>query len=319
MILPYLARTLCLILCSAGLLHMALECAAWTLCPGMLRVQSSARRTERTLFAVALASRALPWFLVFTILVPAYLRAEDNRAAEHVSLASVGFAACVLLWSLLGLLHAASTVIAAQRCVRRSTPAPDVLSQTPVLLYSGHPTLIAVAGIFRARILVGPALLEGGRYSPQALAVAFAHERAHVRHRDNLKNLLLSLLPHVALASSKRPSIQQRWRLASEMAADEEGTGGTPENSLLLAGMLVSLARQTGQAFPPGVTALHAGSEHLRLRVENLLRQRSASLPSQPATYSKLAIGGLTLLFSALCALCSLLGHRAAEFLFHGV
>lgn len=319
MTLPYLARALCLLLCGGGLLQPLLECVAWTLGPFVLRLQQPARKAERRLFLLVLAARALPWALALAFLVPAYLRAEDNRSAEHVSLVSAGFAAAVLLWSVAGLLRAMQSVHAARRCVRRSRLIPGTrFHHPPVLLYPGHPALIAVAGVFRPSILVSPALLAEGRFTPATLEVAFAHERAHAQHYDNLKSLVLASLPHLSFGTAAHSSPYGRWRLASELAADEEGTGGLPGSSLLLAGMLVSLAQQTTQLVPRGVTALHTESEHLRLRVECLLHRRPLSANHRRSPSARIFLGAALGVVILLGALCHLFGHRAAEFLFHG-
>ena len=327
--LPYFARAVCLMLCSAALLQFAFELFARAVIPVLLQIhaQARARRLERWLFVLALTTRLAPWGLALGLILPAYLRAEDNHNAEQVTLVSLGFAACVLLWSAMGVLRAARAVAAGRRCVRRSWPTARDARQSPVMLYPDHPSLLAVAGVFRCSILVSPAMLDGERFSAAALEVAFAHEWAHVQQRDNLKILLLAVLPHVTLSSCARASLSRQWRLAAEMAADEEGTSRRPDRSLLLASMLVALARDAGPGLPQGVTALHADSEHLRLRVERLLEPRPGEGRDDPLSVRAFFRGprsavllvttGLVLMTSLLI-LCPLLSHSAAELLFHG-
>ena len=196
--------------------------------------------------------------------------------------------------------------------------------ERPVLLHPGERSLLAVAGVFSARVIVSQPLLNTARFSAAGLEVAFAHEAAHIRHRDNLKLFLLTLLPHIPMATRNRPSIYQRWRLAAELAADEEGVRGEPARSLALAQMLVTMAREANAVPPRGLMALFSAPEHLRVRVERLLAARA--VPPSAASSAKagrrdlrvwLLFTASTGVLSAVSLLCVLFGHRAAELLLH--
>jgi hypothetical protein len=321
--LSYLARVICLALCSAGLLHMLLEGTAWFV-SGLLPpvAGGSARRVERSLFLLALAARLMPWLLSFGLLVPAYLRGEDNPAAERVGSASLALAACVLVWSLTGIVRALAAALKVHRCCRLCRVVGRSADDLPLLLYPGERSLLAVAGVFAAKVIVSQPLLDANRFSRAALAVALAHEAAHVRHRDNLKLLLLSLLPHVSFSTESLPSLQQRWRLAAELAADEEGTEGEPARSLLLAQMLVAMAREGSCGLPQGLVGLFSASEHLRVRVERLLAPPDST--SGPTLHSRrtsrtaiVSLAGCAAALTLLAMACLLFGHPAAEYLLH--
>ncbi len=350
--LSYLERILCLTFGAAALLQYAMEFTVWALCPvlpGALvqgkdrsatRRGHSLRATERTLFLLALVPRLVPWLLVLDLLVPAYMRAEDTKSAERVSLLVPMLALGFLLWYFFRLLRLGKAIDDGRRCVRDSYPADEVTSahgaiwqtsrapqvqgrSSPVLVYPGQGLLLAVSGVFSSSVIVSRNLLDSMLLAPEALEVAFAHERAHIRCRDNLKLLLLTLLPHLPIALQSRPSLEQRWRLAVEMAADEEGTLGQPERSVLLAEMLVFLARKGTHAAPRAMLPLHSSSEHLRIRVERLLEPAEpfASSVTTTSTGGRVGTGlraaGLATAVIALSWLCFHLGHRAAEFLFH--
>lgn len=322
--LSYLLRVVCLVLCGSGGLQVAFEYAAWFPASALLHNagNGSARKAEQALFRLTLAGRLGPWLLALLFLLPAYVRGEDNVAAEHVGVASLTLAIGLLSWWTFVFMRLILTVYRLHRSCQSYPEVGRMPGNLPVLLYPGPRSVMAVAGLFSARIIVSQSLLETHRFSAAALQVAFAHEGAHVRHRDNLKALLLGLVPHLPFFTKGQPSPVQFWRLAAEMAADEEGTQGQPELSLLLAEMLVTLA-QEDHRLSLGMMALCSESEHLRFRVERLLQPIDRSNVSAAAKISRQ--GKLSLVITmtafaafliALCYGCTVLGHRAAELLF---
>ena len=330
--LSFISRVVCLAFCSAGVLQILLEFAAWSLSPFFMPSTRQARSFERRLFFLTLCARGAPWLLVGGALLPAYVRGEDNHAGEHVSTICIGWAA---FFAAMCVYHALVLLRAWYRTSRWCAGCQEIgrsREGLPILLHPGKRSLMAVAGVFSSRIIVSQPMLNVGLSSPTALEVAFAHERAHARHRDNLKRFLLGALPRVPLATQARPSLQHQWRLAAEMAADEEGVQDGPvvgqrdhsERRVLLAEMLVTMARE-GNAVPPqGSMALFSSTDDLRLRVDRLLE----SLPLAPTSSAHegalrdglrvvLLSAGSALMLAGLCYACIHLGHSSAEFLFH--
>lgn len=318
--LSYTFRLICFALCSAGLLQLLLECAAWMAAP-LLFAQSafaSARRAERSMFLLALLARLGPWLVVLGALVPAYMRGEDNLSRERVGWICVAGAGCVVVWSLLCGLRAVRAWMSTRRCCRLCQEAGVTPEGLPMLLHPGDGPLLAVAGLFRSRIIVSQSLLAHKHVSADALHIAFLHEDAHARHRDNLKLAVLSLLPHVSFGTRGRPSLDQQWRLAAEIAADEAGAVGGPERSILLAELLVAMARESNQALPRGSFALLSRADDLRVRVERLLQRRAVeAVAGRSGLQARCAaVFGLAL-FATLCYVGTELGHRVAEVLLH--
>ena len=323
--LSYISRAICLALCAAGGLQIAFECAAWLMAPLLLRNAKvkDARGTEQAFFRLTLGARLGPWLLALGFLLPAYMQGETNFAAERVGFASLMLAMGLLFWWVFAFLRLFLAVYRTHRCCRLCPEVGRGPGDLPLLLYPGERSVMAVAGLFSDRILLSQSLLDKSRFSAAALQVAFAHEHAHARQRDNLRTLLLALFPHVPLSTKHLPSLSRRWRLAAEMAADEEGTQGKPERSLLLAEMLVTMALEGNQRMPQGIVALCSESEHLRVRVERLLERLDN--PSSTETMERPERGKLRLVvamaafastLTALCYACVVLGHRAAELLF---
>jgi hypothetical protein len=318
--LSYICRLICLALFSSGILQIVFEMAAWALSPVLTNIDSDhARRREKILFRLVLFVRTAPHLLVLCFLLPAYIRGEDNLAAERVGVICIGFAAVVLLRSLSSLVH----LLRAMRKTGRYCSVCHQVGRTaegvPILLHPGNQPLLAVAGLFSSRILISRELLERSRFSDMAMDVALAHEGAHARHRDNLKAGLLSILPHISIGSGRLPSLERQWRLAAELAADEEGAQGKPERSVLLAEMLVALARENRRAMPHMLTTLLSRGEDLRVRVDRLLRRAEgntlvkANLRERlPTAFAAVTHAGV---LAMLAYSCGRLGHEAAEFI----
>ena len=320
MVLSYTVRVICLTLCSVGLLQSLLECIAWRIASLLARQTDTgnARRVEWLLFLLALFARIIPWVIVLTVWVPAYMRAEDNPAGERVSLLCCTDAVVAAAWSLLCCLRAVKAWLAGWRLRRQCGVFSEDQGGVPVALYPGARPVVAVAGVLRQQIIVSESMLAPEQFSAASVNLALRHESAHVRHHDNLRLLVLTLLPHLPLATPTRLSVTQQWRLVTEMAADEEGVAGSPHESLLLAELLVRMARDSNRFMPEGSFALLGRSEDLRARVERLLRvplqqENCASMARQTAAV--LASG--VIIFCLFCFLFRQIGHQAAEALLH--
>lgn len=319
--LSYICRLICLALFSSGMLQIVFETAAWILSPVLPGVDSvHARLREKILFRLAVFARTAPYLVVLCFLLPAYIRGEDNLAAERVSMICVGFAAAVLLRSLFGLANLLRAMRKTGRYCSECQEIGRAAQGVPILLHPGNQSLLAVTGLFSSRILISTGLLDRSRFSERTLDVALAHEGAHARHRDNLKAGLLSILPHISIGGGSLPSLERQWRLAAELAADEEGAQGKPERSILLAEMLVALARESHPAVPHILTTLLSRGEDLRVRVDCLLRRAEGNtivqanrLREQLRTASTIAAQAS--LLAMLAYICSRLGHEAAEFI----
>ncbi|SEF67562.1 hypothetical protein SAMN05421819_0780 [Bryocella elongata] len=320
MMLSPLLRTLCFALVSAGLLQFVLEAITWRLTPSSseLSRSGSARSSERWLLTAALGARILPWVLAFGALVPAYLRGEDNTAAEHVALPCIAAAVLVLGWVGATLLRSAVTSLRTQRYCSRCQDGVRTVGGRQVRVHRESRSLLAVAGIFRSRLIVSEHLLDDHTVAAPALEVALTHEAAHATQRDNLKLLALSILPRIPIRTARRSSLDDRWRLAAELAADADSTAGDAHRSLLLADLLVVLAREHAGSFPTGVVTLLSAPDHLRMRVEQLLcSATSGPSRSVPASSSRLPIVALLTSLVTLAGACALFGHSAAELLLH--
>jgi hypothetical protein len=174
----------------------------------------------------------------------------------------------------------------------------------------GEPRLCHAIGFFRGRILLSQSMRS--RLDPEQLRSALAHETAHLRRRDPLANLVLSLAGvfHVPGVSTM---FSRAYRHAAEEACDDHAASIVGDRSVV-AGALVSVAAlQRGLSLGWSVPAF---GELLEGRVRRLLDgdcQRSR--PSHA-----LAIGAVmtaVVLGAALDESATL--HHAVETLLHHV
>lgn len=98
--------------------------------------------------------------------------------------------------------------------------------------------IVAVGGLFRPNLYIDRRVLEA--CTAGELASIVAHERAHVRRRDNLKRLAFAACP--AAGTPRCHSRLARWIAAAERAADEQAVQAAA-SPLDLASALVKVAR----------------------------------------------------------------------------
>jgi hypothetical protein len=320
MLLAPLWRTLCFMLVSGCLLQIALEFASWRMAPSADDSSRPlpARTLERRLLAFTLAARILPWVIACALLTPAYLRAEDNPDVERVSIFAILAACAAVFWIASTWVRAALLSWRTRRICDACHASGRTIAGKPVFVHPGSSSLIAVMGIFRSRLLVSERLLKTENVSSLELDIAVDHELAHAAHRDNLKLLLLAILPTLPFSSAAHSTLANRWRLAAELAADDDSTGHDAERSLLLADLLVRLARERSLPSAPRLATLLSAPQHLKARVEHLLENSrlSFSASSRPQQRSVLCASAVIAATAAIY-LSLTFGHGAAEFLLH--
>jgi hypothetical protein len=141
--------------------------------------------------------------------------------------------------------------------------------------------LLALAGVFRPRLIISDAVLRA--LSPEQLAIAFDHENAHRGSLDNLKRLLLVLAPHFFPFFAGCSLLDRAWEKFSEWAADDEAARGDSHRALCLADSLLCIARMgNGPRLSYLHTALLAADGDLSARIDRLLRVELASPRTRP-------------------------------------
>ncbi len=245
---------LCVALCLAVwfivLAGMSMLCPWGARLLGRLVYSSASARTANRLFAV----RILPLFLACVVTLgfalPAFMEFEPRASGEMMSLRLFVLGTLGALVFIAMAIRAAKTIRATasmrEQWRRRSKKLYVKGMDVPVYCLDGPRSVMAVLGVFRPEIFVAREVTQV--LSKEELAAAIAHERAHVRSFDNLKQILLKVtrLPHW-LKPNTFGVQDTAWTNASEVAADKAAlaAGASP---LDLSSALVKVARLTRRA-----------------------------------------------------------------------
>ena len=197
-----------------------------------------------------LALRCVPavasFAFVAAVFVPSYVRFEPRETIEgfDVTLTLCAAAAVTLL-----VVSAARAARAWRRASRQAvvwthnarpfgTPSAAVPAYT---IGSAPVPLMALVGLRSPRVFVSDRLVE--TLSRDELDATLAHEASHARSHDNLKRLLMRLLPDALAMVPMAGTIERHWASAAEHAADRAATGGDAAARCTLASALVKVAR----------------------------------------------------------------------------
>jgi hypothetical protein len=174
----------------------------------------------------------------------------------------------------------------------------------PVVAVPGAPRLCHAAGVLHRRILLSASL--EGALAPLELRGALAHEEAHLRRRDPLAALLLSLAGLFVPPPLARVFLSA-YQAAAEEACDVEAVLAVGDGTVVAEALVKMAALQRRAAPVAGVPAF--GVLALEQRVRRLLDEEAR--PAAPSRALLLAAGvGAGVLAFAL--------HHAA-FLHHAV
>jgi Zn-dependent protease with chaperone function len=245
--------------------------------------------------------RALPGtaslLFVVVIFLPGVCRYEPGGAEEQLSpamcfLATVG--ASILIGAAIRGLH---SVWVTHRLSRswadraQSIEIPEL--PIPAFVIDAQFPVVAMVGINRQRLYIARQVLE--HCSAQELRAIWAHERAHIRHRDNLQRLFLRCCPDVLMLTPVGTLLEQGWARASEEAADDEAvkSGGRLDLASAL-GKVARLARTRKPRWIPAMSLYHGSGV-----VDRLNRLLKAQNPAAPATVSDRLDGLRFVLFVA--------------------
>lgn len=313
---------LCVTLCLA-VLFMVMAGAS-LVCTALLRLlrpllrQATPRLAANLLFTI----RALPLLLAFAVtfgfVLPAFLKFEPRSTRELMGWPLMGLSilGCSLVLAIatrsFRLISGTRRVQKAWQLASKRLHVPGI--DVPLYEVNGPATLLAVGGIFRAKIFVGR--LVAASLSSTELCAALVHEMAHVRSRDNLKQFLL----RITRVSRKE---DREWTNASEMAADEAAVA-RGASVLDLSTALIKVGRLGKGALQDAVIASHllpvsaCGSMEMRVtHLEKLMETdcRPQSHATRHQYYGIVSIA-LLLVFYAISVNAVLPWiHEALEFL----
>jgi hypothetical protein len=283
----------------------------------------------RTAANALLIFRLFPFCLAIAVslglALPAFMEFEPRSTQEMVSLPLIVLAVSGL--GVLALMFVRSlriwrmTRFMQHEWQKHSRPVPGMASHVPLYRVETRASLLAVIGIFRPKIFVSRTVAE--ELTQAELAAALAHEIAHVRSYDNLKQLLMKITAPPAWI----PGLQSRdeaWTRASEVAADERALA-EGASALELSSALIKVGRLSlGRTVPGALAASHlvpcgcnsatlTRAAHLR----DLLEKGTAALPAKNSGRGIMVTALLLASLIYISCLATLLPavHETLEFL----
>ncbi len=324
--LPYTMRLVCLCGASFFLIHMALAAAARMSAGTAVRVAEhmKPRAAARFLFVLRLMPLALTLVAVLAFCIPSYLWLEPEVTGEKVGLlctamAVLGFALWVpALKRVIGAVRGTNRYLT--ECERHGRKIAVPGEESPALLLADKAPVLAVAGVFRPRLLISRRVMR--ELSPEQREAALRHEHAHRTSGDNFKRLLILLAPDAVPFVASFSGLERAWSKFTEWAADDEATAGDPERALTLASALVRVAKMGSRPRANVLScSLVGGSQELSQRVDRLLRPQPK--PEKPVKEVVRLLGGAAGLAASAAAIATLwpgslsMVHQALEHLVH--
>jgi beta-lactamase regulating signal transducer with metallopeptidase domain len=324
MILPYLARLVCLCLAAFFLMHAALGLAVSALTPQAVRFASRMPPVHgaRLLLALRLFPAAFALFVVAGLCTPSYLYLEPKGAPEEMGLACLAAALMGLaVWGQ-SLARATRAMVRSLRhlrqCREHSREIRLLGERKAAWVIEGAGPCVMLAGVLRPRMVISRGVVAA--LSAEQLSAVVRHERAHGASRDNLKRLLVLLAPGILPFASGFRNLERAWVKISEWAADDRAAAGKTRRSLSLAAALVRVARLGAAVSAPALaTLLMADGADLSERVDRLLRpvrptaRRGHREPILTASAGLLLTGALIAVMAHPVTLRS--AHECLEFL----
>jgi hypothetical protein len=294
-------------------------------CSKLRRIDPS--KLPGLLLLIHLAPFLVAFGVVLGFVLPAFLKLEPPSTREGLSpvlMVAAALGVGILATILVRLLHVLLVTWRQQsRWMEEAEPLPANDKRAPVFVLLAPAPLMAVTGLLRPRIFVSQQTLSA--LTQLELAAALAHEFAHVRSRDNLKQLLLRIT-RLPRWSGTSPQLNS-WIGASEVLADRTAiaSGTSPYH---LASALVKVAQLSAGTAPlPAIAASHlvpdckdsaVASRVLQLR--EILDEPASNIATPALTRSVIAMrwllaGSVAALY--LLSLNSLLPrvHEALEWL----
>jgi len=213
--------------------------------------------------------------VTFGFALPSYLLLEPHHSVEAPEPYLIVLAVLALAGIVIVVTRCARLFLLSRRTVREWLGSAELLpisSSIPVYQLSNPDSLVAVVGIRQPKVFVGQAALAS--LTMDELKAALAHELAHVRSFDNLKQLVLRItyLPRFLVSLSK---MDQAWSAGAELLADANALkSGT--SVLELSSAIVKVGRLKGAPTETlAVAACHlvppdGSSSALAMRIQHL-------------------------------------------------
>ncbi len=245
------------------------------------------------------ALRAVPSLgaIVFTaaVVAPAFVLFEPHHESESAGPIVIGLAAVALAQIGVALSLAAIALVrtrTAERAWLRSAMPIDVAPAFGGHAYAvdtGTP-IVALVGIFTPKLIADRTVIES--CTAAEFAALEAHERGHLRARDNLKRWLMASAPDALRWTRCHAQLTSAWHDAAEDAADDVAAGRNTASRVDLAALIVKIARLAPEpSWPTAAVSPFVDRVGLDRRVRRLLD--SGTEPAGNTLKAPMAIAAL--------------------------
>src|SRR5579864_8760969 len=237
--------------------------------------------SSAALFALRMAPFILGSVTTIAFVLPSFLLLEPKRTTESPEahlLVLAGLALAILGTIMVRWLRLTRETRSRLRLwVQSGRRVRLPRSALPVYAIAAPGSLVAVIGVLRPRVFIGREALAS--LTIEELEAAVAHELAHVRACDNLRQLLLRIT-RLPGGFANFGWAETAWSEAAEFGADRGALleGASP---LDLASALVKVSRLKSSDQTPGLAACHLiaarDGSAVALRVRNFQKALSTS------------------------------------------
>jgi Zn-dependent protease with chaperone function len=301
MTLAYIPRLVCISLATFFLAHLALGLGVSLIARPAARLGERIRPhlAARCLLVLRLLPAVGAALIVVVVCLPSYLWLEPEAPTERVGFGCLAVALLgIAMWAV-SLARGLRAAAGSRRFLRRCQNAGHPARLPGVWIVDGAAPLVALGGIVRPRLVISRGVISA--LSPDELAAALRHERAHWTSRDNLKRLCILLTPGILPFAGSSRTLERGWRKFTEWAADDSAVAGSTRRSFALAAALVRVARMTADEPQSPLARLLGDADQLAARVDRLLRPAPPSqLPAGPRPI--LALSAILLMAGSLAA-----------------
>ena len=232
------------------------------------------------IFALRLFPVVVAGGVTLGLAVPSFLLLEPHSAREAIGWVPFFLGLSCLALIATGVLNVTSALMRTSRIVSSWMKHATAVVNAPVPMFQTEnaDAPLVLAGIHAPKVIVSGTA--AAALNENELQVAIRHEIAHIRHRDNLKKLLLRFCAFPGMKA-----LDAAWSEAAELCADNQAVASTVD-ALELASALIKLSRLAPAAVLPGLTTpLADGSAaSLNTRVERLI---SWDKPGETTRYSR--------------------------------
>jgi Zn-dependent protease with chaperone function len=218
-----------------------------------------------------------------------------------LALATFAFRGCCLLSSFVAMERRLGHIERLGTVIRRGFD---------VIAIPGAPRMCHAAGVWHGRVLVSKRLIE--QLAERDVRCALAHEEAHLRRRDPLANLMMSVAG-LFLLPPLTAHFQRTYRSAAEQACDADAARAVGDPALVAEALVNVAAAQRG-TWQQGAAIAAFGELDLETRVRRLLERGAPdSRPARALPFA--AAGALAVQLPILAHAASI--HHAIETLLH--